>query len=150
MDIAASIQKITNTIVLKIIMEAKKITNEDNLVMAGGVALNCVSNGFIEKKKIFKNIWIQPASGDAGGSLGACLLSYYKYSKNQRIVKDDKDEMQGSYLGPNFSNLDIEKTLLQKKIIFKKILDENELMKIIANELDRQNTIGWFSGRMEF
>jgi len=151
MDLAASIQEVTNIIVLQIIKHTKKITNQKNLVMAGGVALNCVTNGFIEKEKVFDNIWIQPASGDAGCSLGAALLLYFKYLKNKRIIDYSKiDRMNGTYLGPSFSNNSIQKTLDTEKVNYDYYKDENKLIKYIAGEISNQKIIGWFNGKMEF
>ena len=148
MDIAASIQKVTENIMLKLVRSLKKEFNLSNLCLAGGVALNCVANGKIVKEKIFENIWIQPASGDAGGSLGAALALWHIEQKNPRKVNLD-DDMKGAYLGPKFSNENIENKLNFLGAIFKTLTDD-ELFKITAQELSSEKTIGWFQGRMEF
>ena len=148
MDIASSIQAVTEEIVLRLTTSISKETNIKNLCMAGGVALNCVANGKILKKNIFENIWIQPAAGDAGGSLGASLLFWYQELDNKRIPSKS-DEMKGSYLGPSFSENEIENTLKKLGAISKKY-EENNLIEIIATELKNKKTIGWFQGRMEF
>ena len=147
MDIAASIQVVTEEIVLKLTSSIAKEYKIQNLCLAGGVALNCVANGKILKNNIFKNIWIQPAAGDAGGSLGAALAFWYKELGNKRIVFTD--QMKGSYLGPSFSNDHIknELNLLKANFIH---LSEDELIKEVANKLSKEKTVGWFQGRMEF
>ena len=149
MDIAASIQSVTEEIVLKITNSIVKETNIRNLCMAGGVALNCVANGKILKNKIFEKIWFQPASGDAGGSLGAALAFWYQELKNKRIIDQKIDSMNGSYLGPSFTNKKIEENLknLRAKYIMK---NDDDLINTVANELKNQKTVGWFQGRMEF
>tara|TARA_Y100000588_G_C14109646_1_gene862441 strand:- start:303 stop:1220 length:918 start_codon:yes stop_codon:yes gene_type:complete len=116
--------------------------------MAGGVALNCVANGKILKEKIFEKVWIQPAAGDAGGALGAALGFWYKELKKER-VSPLKDEMQGSYLGPDYNVDEIEKTLKNLGSTYQK-LPEEEVLRITAQELSNEKTIGWFQGRMEF
>ena len=148
MDLASSIQEVTEEIVLKLTNSLSQEVKSDNLCLAGGVALNCVANGKILKKNTFKNIWIQPAAGDAGGSLGAALAFWYQELKNKRIPSK-KDEMKGSYLGPSFNNDHIEKVLKSLKANFKKESEEN-LISIVANELKNEKTIGWFQGKMEF
>ena len=110
MNIATSIQKVIELIVLKIAKRAFDLTKCNNLCLAGGVALNCVSNSKILREKIFKNIWVQPASGDAGGSIGSALYAYYSYLNKKRIIKNI-DPMNGSFLGPKFTNNEIKKTL---------------------------------------
>jgi carbamoyltransferase len=147
MDIAASIQAVTEEIVLKLTKSISKEYNINNLCLAGGVALNCVANGKILKNKIFKNIWIQPAAGDAGGSLGAALSYWYKDLKKPREVV--KDQMQGSYLGPKFNDTEIESELRRLNANYKKMTDEN-LIETTAKELSNEKTVGWFQGRMEF
>ena len=148
MDLASSIQDVTEEIVLRLTSSLSREVKTDNLCLAGGVALNCVANGKILKKNIFKNIWIQPAAGDAGGSLGAALAFWYQELKNKRLPSKN-DEMKGSYLGPSFNNNHIEKTLKSLKANFKKESEEN-LISIVANELKNEKTIGWFQGKMEF
>ena len=148
MDVAASIQSVTEEIVLRLAKSIAKENKSKNLCMAGGVALNCVANGKILKEKIFENIWIQPAAGDAGGALGAALgLWHHELKKERSLPLIDK--MQGSYLGPSFSNDEIQEALTSLGATFKK-LPEEELLKITALELSKEKTIGWFQGRMEF
>ncbi len=147
MDIAASIQAVTEEIVLKITKSLAKEYNIKNLCLAGGVALNCVANGKILKNKIFENIWVQPASGDAGGSLGAALAYWYKELNNKR--NELKDQMKGSFLGPKFEENYIEEKLKNLGANFKK-LNKDEIISISAKELANNKTIGWFQGRMEF
>ncbi len=147
MDIAASIQKVTEDIILKI---GKSISEEykvENLCLAGGVALNCVANGKLLKEKIFKNIWIQPAAGDAGGSLGAALAYWYHELNNKRVPSDNS--MKGSYLGPSYKDDEIKNDLKKLNAKFIK-LDESNLVKIVAKKLSENNTVGWFQGKMEF
>jgi carbamoyltransferase len=148
MDIASSIQKVTEDIVLKICSSLKNEYKKQNLCLAGGVALNCVANGKIHQQKIFENIWVQPAAGDAGGSLGAALAYYYSNKKKKRNV-NASDDMCGSYLGPEFSNDEIELTLNKIGAKFKKY-SEDEMINITAQSLADGKTIGWFQGRMEF
>ena len=147
MDIAASIQAVTEEIVLKIAKSESKKHNVSNLCLAGGVALNCVANGKILKEKIFENIWIQPAAGDAGGSLGAALAYWHHELDNERI--DFKDQMKGSYLGPKYENDFIEEKLKSLKAKFKKY-DKENIVSITAKELANEKTVGWFQGKMEF
>ena len=148
MDIASSIQSVTEEIVIRLAKSIAKENKSKNLCMAGGVALNCVANGKILKEKIFENIWIQPAAGDAGGALGAALALWHQELKKERSVPLI-DKMQGSYLGPSFSNDEIQEALTSLGATFKK-LPEEELLKITALELSKEKTIGWFQGRMEF
>ena len=147
-DLAASIQKVTEEVVFKICKNAKEITGQDNLCLAGGVALNCVSNGKLLKSKMFKNIWIQPAAGDAGGSLGAALHYYHNVLGKNRIVNKN-DSMNGSLLGRKIKNKDI-KNFLDKNNIKYTYKHKKALMSEIANKIDEENVIGWFQGRMEF
>ena len=148
MDVASSIQSVTEEIVLRLAKSIAKDHNSKNLCMAGGVALNCVANGKILKEKIFENIWIQPAAGDAGGALGAALALWHKELKKERF-SPFKDEMQGSYLGPSFNDNEIEKHLISLGATYEKFSEE-DLLKITAKELSQEKTIGWFQGRMEF
>tara|TARA_Y100000590_G_scaffold453325_1_gene598169 strand:- start:12514 stop:14352 length:1839 start_codon:yes stop_codon:yes gene_type:complete len=148
MDIAASIQSVTNEIVLRLVKSIAKEYSNENLCMAGGVALNCVTNGKIVKEKIFKNLWIQPAASDAGGALGAALALWYKELSNKRI-SNNKDEMKGSYLGPSYNDDQIEKDLKNLGAIYEKLTEE-KLLATISNELSKEKTVGWFQGRMEF
>ena len=148
MDIAASIQKVTEEIMIKIVKSLKSEYNLENLCLAGGVALNCVANGKILKEKIFKNIWIQPAAGDAGGSLGAALALWYIEQNNTRKINLD-DSMNGSYLGPEYEQSEIENELLKIGAIFE-VVKEDELLEKTAKDLSNGEAIGWFQGRMEF
>ncbi len=147
MDIASSIQAVTEEIVLRITKNLAEEYKVKNLCLAGGVALNCVANGKILKEKIFDNIWIQPAAGDAGGSLGAALAYWYRELDKPR--NKFKDQMKGSYLGPNFNENTIENKLKELKAVFKK-KNSKEIISIIAKELSNSKTVGWFQGRMEF
>lgn len=149
MDIAASIQKVTEEIIIKIARYAKNITGNDNLCLAGGVALNCVANGILLREKIFKHIWIQPAAGDAGGALGAALSAWYLHYKKNRLAIKKCDKMKGSYLGPDYENTEIEKELKSTGAIFKKY-DDNEIIERVAKALMEKKAIGWMQGRMEF
>jgi carbamoyltransferase len=148
MDIAASIQKVTEDIMIKLIKSLKEEFNISNLCLAGGVALNCVANGKILKQKIFDNIWVQPAAGDAGGSLGAALALWYIEQKNPRKV-DNNDSMQGSYLGPQYSQQEIEEQLDKAGAKYE-VFKEEELLEKTAVDLSNEEAIGWFQGRMEF
>ena len=148
MDIASSIQSVTEDIVLKLVKSIRKEYDSKNLCMAGGVALNCVANGKILKERIFDNIWIQPAAGDAGGALGAALAFWHKELKKERF-SNPKDEMQGSYLGPSFSDDEIEKKLSSLGAVYEKFSEE-KMLEISAQELSQEKTIGWFQGKMEF
>ena len=148
MDIAASIQKVTEDIMIKLIKSLKEEFNIPNLCLAGGVALNCVANGKILKEKIFDNIWVQPAAGDAGGSLGAALALWYIEQKNLRKI-DFNDSMQGSYLGPEYLQKEIEEQLNKAGAKYK-IFKDQELLDKTATDLSNEEAIGWFQGRMEF
>ena len=148
MDIAASIQKVTEEIMIKLAKSIRKEYNVKNLCLAGGVALNCVANGKILKEKIFENIWIQPASGDAGGSLGATLAFWHLEQGNKRIV-NNFDNMKGSYLGNEFSQAEIENELLTIGAKFRSF-DYDELISKTVECLSNEKAIGWFQGRMEF
>ncbi len=148
MDIAASIQTVIEEIVLKLTSSIAKEYKIKNLCLAGGVALNCVANGKILKNKIFENIWIQPAAGDAGGSLGAALAFWYK-ELNQPRKTSIKDKMKGAYLGPSFNDEEIENKLKLFKANYSKLSNDN-LIETVAKELANQKTVGWFQGRMEF
>ena len=148
MDIAASIQKVTEEIMIKLVKSIRKEYNIKNLCLAGGVALNCVANGKILSEKIFDQIWIQPAAGDAGGSLGAALAMWHIEMTNQRTV-NSSDNMKGSYLGPEFSQEEIEKELKSIGANFK-IFEYDELLNKTSDFLCDGKAIGWFQGRMEF
>ena len=148
MDIAASIQKVTEDVIIKLSKSLREEFKLKNLCLAGGVALNCVANGKILKEKIFDNIWVQPAAGDAGGSLGAALAYWHIEMKQKREINSD-DSMNGSYLGPEYSQKSIEKELKNLNAMFV-VLSDDEIIKKTANCLSKGETIGWFQGRMEF
>jgi carbamoyltransferase len=150
MDIAASIQKVTELIVMRSAAFAKKETGSNNLCLAGGVALNCVSNGKLQASGLFKNIWVQPSSGDAGGALGAALFTWYQYLNNDRLSDETNDTMQGAYLGPQWSNHQIKSFLNDNSIHHKFIEEDDFLAQAVAAELDGGQVVGWFQGRMEF
>ena len=147
MNIASSIQAVTEEIVIKLTRSAAKEYNINKLCLAGGVALNCVANGKIIKEKIFENVWVQPAAGDAGGSLGAALAFWYKELKKPR--NEFRDQMKGSYLGPKFSDQEIKNSLNNLKAKFSKF-NSKQLVEITAKELSQSKTVGWFQGSMEF
>ncbi|MFZ4796078.1 MAG: carbamoyltransferase [Bacteroidia bacterium] len=149
-NLALAIQTVTEEIVIKMATEAKRITGADNICLAGGVALNCVANGKLLKENIFKEIYIQPAAGDAGGALGAALAVYYLYFGKERIVNGQTDEMQGAYLGPEYSDKEIEQMNKKVKASFTYYKKFGELNEIIASKLANGKVIGWFQGRMEF
>ena len=148
MDIAASIQKVTEDIMIRLAKSVQKEYGLKNLCLAGGVALNCVANGKILNEKIFENIWVQPAAGDAGGALGAALAFWHIDQKNPRNINNE-DDMSGSYLGPEYSQAEIEKELKRLGARFK-ILSESEIINQTSKDLSSGNAIGWFQGRMEF
>ncbi len=147
MDIACSIQKVTEEIMTRICKSLRNEYNISNLCLAGGVALNCVANGKILKNKIFENIWIQPAAGDAGGSLGAALAYWYLELNKDR--KTSNNEMKGSYLGPSYSNTEIEKILTELGAKYD-VMEDEELLEKTSEDLENGNAVGWFQGRMEF
>ena len=149
MDLARSVQDVTEEIMLRMARHIKKETGMKNLSLAGGVALNCVANGKILKEGIFDNMWIQPAAGDSGGALGAALFTWYQYLDNVRIADGKNDFQKGSYLGPEFSNEYIEQFLIGNNFLFKKLTDE-EFPVVIADLIAEEKVIGWFEGRMEF
>jgi carbamoyltransferase len=148
MDLAASIQVVTEEIVIKLAKSLREETGIKNLCLAGGVALNCVANGKLLQEKIFEDIWIQPASGDAGSALGAALIGWHQHHKQERVVNNN-DSMKGTFLGPEFSNDDITKYLEQIHAPFHTLSDP-ELFDRLAEELEKGHVIGWFSGPMEF
>ena len=148
MDIAASIQKVTEEIMIKLAKAIRQEYNIKNLCLAGGVALNCVANGKILQEKIFDNIWIQPAAGDAGGSLGAALALWHIEQKKERVI-NSSDDMKGSYLGTEFNQEEIEEELKSAGATFEKLQYEDLISKT-AEFLSNEKAIGWFQGRMEF
>jgi carbamoyltransferase len=149
MDLAASIQKVTEEVVIKIAKNIAKETGEKNLCLAGGVALNCVANGILLREKIFDNIWVQPAAGDAGGALGAALSVWHLHYKNDRKVSKERDAMRGGYLGPQFIDSEIELELEKCGARFQKF-EEDGLIEKVATALSDKKAIGWMQGRMEF
>jgi len=149
-NLGLAIQQVTEEIVLKMAEEAKKLTGADYLCMAGGVALNCVSNGKLWKSGIFKDIFIQPAAGDAGGALGAAQAAYHIYYEKDRQVNPQKDSMQGSYLGPEFSDAETKKMIRRYKAKATHFTDFKDLTKEAAQHLADGNAVGWMQGRMEF
>ncbi|HOO76607.1 MAG TPA: carbamoyltransferase [bacterium] len=149
MDCAASIQEVTEEIMLKMVKNIHERTGMDNLCMAGGVALNCTANGRILREGPFKDIWIQPAAGDAGGALGAALLVWYQYLGNERKVVEGRDFQQGSYLGPEFGPDEVKSYLDGINADYEYVPTE-EIPEKIADLIAQQNVIGWFQGRMEF
>ena len=149
-DLAYTIQQVTEEVVFLMAEEAKRVTGSKNLCMAGGVALNCVANGKLLERKTFDKIFIQPAAGDAGGALGAALAANYLYFKQERHVNGKMDMMEGSYLGPEFSYLDIEQMAKKYKAVYTKYEDFDKLAEQVAVHLAEGNAIGWMQGRMEF
>lgn len=149
-DLALAIQEVTEDAVIRMAQEAKRLTGSENLCMAGGVALNCVANGKLQNAGIFKNIFIQPAAGDAGGSLGAALAAYHLFYEKPRVYEGAMDMMQGAYLGPEFSDLDIKYMARQYNAVYESYTDFDELAQKAASLLADGNAIGWMQGRMEF
>lgn len=150
MDIAASIQAVTEEVMLRITRSLASEYSIPNLCLAGGVALNCVANGKILRDKAFENIWVQPAAGDAGGALGAALIGWHVYNDGKRLsLQDGKDAMAGSYLGPVYDQEDVEKCLSSVSAVYEVVSDE-ELFDIVANALKEEKAVGWMQGRMEF
>lgn len=149
MDLARSVQDVTEEIVLRLARTLHRETGAENLCLAGGVALNCVANGRVLREGPFKRLWIQPAAGDAGGAIGAALTAWHKLEKQPRVVDGKTDSMHGALLGPSYSNEDIEIFLKQKGVSYSR-LNEEILFERVAEELSQGNIVGWFQGRMEF
>ena len=149
MDLARSVQEVTEEIVMKIAAHVKKETGMKYICLAGGVALNCVANGKLLRSGLFDDIWIQPAAGDAGGAIGCALFTWYQYLNNQRMADNESDFMQGAYLGPEFKNDSIESFLKKNGYSYQTLTDE-ELPEKIADLIAKGKVIGWFQGRMEF
>jgi carbamoyltransferase len=149
-NLGYAIQQVTEEIVYKMAAEAKKLTGSDYLCMAGGVALNCVSNGKLLQSGLFKDIFIQPAAGDAGGALGAAQAAYYIYFSKERIACVEQDEMQGSYLGPEYSDKEIGLELKKLKAISSYRDNFDQLSEQVADLINEGKVVGWFQGRMEF
>jgi len=149
MDLARSVQEVTEEVVMKMAKHIRKVTGMRRLCLAGGVALNCVANGKLLRSGLFDEIWIQPAAGDAGAAVGCALFTWYQYLGNQRKADNKSDFMQGTYLGPEFKNGSIESFLKKNKYSFQALTDE-ELPEKIADLIADEKVIGWFQGRMEF
>jgi carbamoyltransferase len=149
-NLAYAIQKVTEEIVLKMAHEAKRLTGSDYLCMAGGVALNCVANGKLLKEGIFKDIFIQPAAGDAGGALGASQMAHHVYFAEPRLPSLNGDTMKGAYLGPEYSDKEAELSFRKHKAVYQKVEPFEKLCEQVADLLDQGNVVGWFQGRMEF
>ena len=149
MDIAASIQKVTEEVIIKMADNISKTTGQENLCLAGGVALNCVANGKLLKGKYFKNLWIQPAAGDAGGALGAALSAHYLINNSKRDVYKNTDSMKGAYLGPEYSDSIIKNYLDSVGANYKRF-DDIEILELTAEKLADGMAIGWMQGKMEF
>ena len=149
MDLAASIQKVTEEVVVKLARSVAEETGEKNLCLAGGVALNCVANGILQRENLFERLWIQPAAGDAGGALGAALAAYHIHWRRPRVHSGQRDEMRGSYLGPRFSEGRIENALRDLGAVYYKGT-EAEMLERTAQALKDGKVVGWMQGRMEF
>ena len=149
MDLACSVQDVTNEVILRMARHVRKETGQRNLCLAGGVALNCVASGLLLRESIFDRIWIQPAAGDAGGALGAALFAWHQILNKERKTDDVNDSQRGSYLGPEYRNNEIRAYLERQKIAFTELTDD-ELPGKIAELINAQKVIGWFYGRMEF
>jgi carbamoyltransferase len=149
MDLARSIQEVTEEVMLRLARSLHKETGAKNLCLAGGVALNCVGNGRILREGPFDGLWIQPSAGDAGGAVGAALTAWYQLEGNPRNVDGVTDTMQGAYLGPQYTNDDIEQFLQGKEAPYRRLSDD-VLLPLLAEELDAGKVVGWFQGRMEF
>lgn len=150
MDLAASIQKVTEEVMLRMTRSLAKEYGIKNLCLAGGVALNCVANGHVLRDGAFENVWVQPAAGDAGGSLGAALATHYWHLGNPRETGNAMDSMAGSYLGPVFEQADIEKRLKDQGAVFEVVTDQDAYLDRVAGALADEKAVGWFQGRMEF
>ncbi len=150
MDLAASVQKVTEDIILKLARHVHKKTRQKYLCLAGGVALNCVANAKILREGPFEDIWIQPAAGDAGGALGAAFFAWHQHLGNERKVGPGLDGQEGSYLGPRYSNKEIKEFLDSRKVPYRLVKDDEMLFKEVADLLAQEKVVGWFQGRMEF
>jgi carbamoyltransferase len=150
MNMALAIQQVTEDIVLRLACTARQLTGSKNLVLAGGVALNCVANGKILRAGIFKELWIQPAAGDAGGALGAAYAVWHIHRGNSRQGTSDTDAMQGSYLGPEFSDKEIRRALQKYEAKAHRYSEFQDLASDVASKISEGNVVGWFQGRMEF
>lgn len=149
MDLAASVQLVTETIMLRMAKSIAVETKERNLCLAGGVALNCVANGVLAREEIFENIWVQPAAGDAGGALGAAFAVWFLHHSAERDSSGSSDMMSGAYLGPAFTADEIEQALDQCGAVYRKV-SQNEMIEEVSNALADGGAVGWMQGRMEF
>jgi len=149
MDLARSLQDVTEEIMLRMARHVHRETGEQNLVLAGGVALNCVGNGRLLREGPFRDVWIQPAAGDAGGALGGALFVWHEYLNNPRNVPGPRDAQRGSYLGPEYRDEEIETYLNEKRAVYRRLPRET-LLETVADLLAREQVVGWFQGRMEF
>ncbi|MFC2094596.1 carbamoyltransferase [Bacteroidota bacterium] len=149
MDLARSLQEVTEEIMVRMAKHVRKVTSEKNLCLSGGVALNCVGNGKMLRENIFENIWIQPAAGDAGGALGAAYIAHYHYKKKLVLEKNGSDLQKGSYLGPDYSN-DFIKSFLSDNDLPYEYFNDPELIHTLSNAIIDGKVVGWFQGRMEF
>src|ERR1051326_6475412 len=149
MDLAASIQAVTEEVVIKLARGVARETGEKNLCLAGGVALNCVANGKLLRDGCFERLWLQPAAGDAGGALGAAQVAYFLHAKGARQVNGAMDGMRGGYLGPQYSNEEIARRLRAAGAVFE-LCDDQKIVAQSAAALAEGKALGWFQGRMEF
>ncbi|MBN1912825.1 MAG: hypothetical protein JW788_00335, partial [Candidatus Omnitrophica bacterium] len=149
MDIAASIQKVTEEVMLRMSRYVHRVTGKDKLCLAGGVALNCVGNGRILREGPFKEVWIQPASGDAGGALGAAFLAWHKYLGNKRVCDGKNDKQKASFLGPSYNDQEIEEFLKKEGAFYRK-LAYADIAQAVSDLIIQGKVIGWFEGRIEF
>jgi carbamoyltransferase len=149
MDLARSIQEVTEEVMLRLVRTLHRETGAENLCMAGGVALNCVGNGRILREGPFKGLWFQPAAGDAGGALGAALAVWHQFEEQPRVRIGREDTMRGGYLGPSFTQDEIEQFLQSREAPYEPLPDA-ELFRRVAEELAAGKVVGWFQGRMEF
>jgi carbamoyltransferase len=149
MDLARSIQEVTEEVMLRLVRSLHRESGVENLCLAGGVALNCVANGRILREGPYKGLWIQPSAGDAGGAVGAALTAWHKLEDKPRSFNGSKDNMQGSFLGPSYTNEEIEQFLRTKEASYERLSDD-VLFDLLAQELADGKVVGWFQGRMEF
>jgi len=150
MDLALAIQRVTEEVVLRLAATAQQLSGSDYLAMAGGVALNCVANGLLLRSRKFKDIWVQPAAGDAGGAVGAALAAWYIWKGRERHPDSARDQMRGAFLGPEYGPRDIERVARKYDAPYRYYSDFSELAKDVAKLLTDGNVVGWFQGRMEY
>lgn len=149
-NLAFAIQNVTEEIVIRMAKEAKRLTDADYLCLAGGVALNCVANGKLLKENIFKDIFVQPAAGDAGGALGAAQIAHHVYFEQERKLNGQLDAMNGSFLGPAYSDKEAVQSFKKYKAVYERYDDFDVICNKVADLIDKGNVVGWFQGRMEF